>query len=70
MASQPMSEKIEIDLEFEWLLCLSSTFQTSRRPYMAGAARANRPQRFPRTRDREFFEREWKRALRFARNEL
>jgi len=70
MAHPTMPNKIETELEFEWLLCLASTLQASRLPRPAKAARANRPLRFPRTSSRKFFEREWKRVLRFARNEL
>jgi hypothetical protein len=70
MASQAISNNFETELEFEWLLCLASTLQASRPPHLAKAARANRPLRFPRTRNRRFLEKEWKKALSFARNEF
>jgi hypothetical protein len=70
MPYSTIPNKIETDLEFEWLLCLASTLQASRRPHLAKAARREHPLRFPRTSNRKFFEREWKRALSFARNEL
>jgi hypothetical protein len=70
MASHAVPNIVESDLEFEWLLCLASTFQASRRPQLAKVAKTNRPLRFPRTRNRKLFEKEWKRVLSFARSEL
>jgi hypothetical protein len=70
MVSRTIPKVIETELEFEWLLCLTSTLQASRCPRLGEAARAMRPLRFPRTSSRKFFEREWKKALSFVRSEL
>jgi hypothetical protein len=67
MASRTIPNKIENDLEFEWLLCLSSTLQASERPHSAAAGQLKLPTEFRRTSNRRFFEREWKKALGFAR---
>lgn len=67
MASRTIPNKIENDLEFEWLLCLSNTFQASQRPHLAAANQLKLPTQFRRTSNRRFFEREWKKALNFAR---
>jgi hypothetical protein len=68
VSSQPKSHMIEIDLEFEWLLCLASMLQASQRQHLNKAFEAKRPLRFPRTKNRQFFEREWKNVLSLARN--
>jgi len=70
MASLTVPNKIEADLEFEWLLCLASTLQASERPHLAEASQLKLPMQFRRTSNRKFFEREWKKALSFARSEL
>jgi hypothetical protein len=67
MASRTIPNKIENDLEFEWLLCLSSTLQASERPDLAAANQLRLPTQFRRTSNRRFFEREWKKALSVAR---
>ena len=70
MSSQLKSKMIENDLELEWLLCLASTFQASQRSRPNEPFEAKRPLRFPRTKNRQLFEREWKNELSLARNEL
>ena len=67
MAFRTIPNKIETDLQFEWLLCLSSTLQASERPHLAEASQLKLPVQFRRTSNRRFFEREWKKALSFAR---
>jgi hypothetical protein len=67
MASRTIPNKIESDLQFEWLLCLASTLQASERPQLAAANQLRLPTQFRRTGNRRFFEREWKKALSFAR---
>ena len=59
---------IENDLEFEWLLCLASTHQACQSPDRNKVFEAKRPLRFPRTKNRQFFEREWKNVINLARN--
>ena len=70
MVSRTIPNKIEDDLEFEWLLCLASTLQASERPRLAEASQIKLPMQFRRTSNRKFLEREWKKALSFARSEL
>ena len=63
------SNKIEDDLEFEWLLCLASTLKASQcvRPIEAGEA-LRRPG-FLRTKNRKFLESECKKAFNRASRE-
>jgi hypothetical protein len=68
--SRAISNQIGTELEFEWLLCLATAFQTSQRPHLAEASGSKLPMQFRRTRNRKFFEREWKKALSFARIQL
>ena len=70
MAFRTIPNKIETDLEFEWLLCLASTLQASERPRLAEASQLKLPMQFRQTKNRKFFQREWKKALSFARSEL
>jgi hypothetical protein len=70
MTSRTIPNKIETDLEFEWLLCLASTLQVSQRPQLTKASQLRLPMQFRRTRNRKFFEREWRKAVSFARSEL
>lgn len=67
MASRIFPNKIESDLQFEWLLCLASTLQASERRRLAEASQLKLPTQFRQTSHRKFFEREWKKALSFAR---
>jgi hypothetical protein len=70
MSSQLKSNTMESDLELEWLFCLASTFQTSQRPHPNKAIEIWRPLRFPRTKNRQFIMREWKKALSLAQNQI
>jgi hypothetical protein len=67
MAFWTIPNKIESDLQFEWLICLASTLQASERPHQAKASQLKLPTQFRRTSHRKFFEREWKKAVSFAR---
>jgi hypothetical protein len=70
MTFRTIPNKIDTDLQFEWLLCLASTLQASERPHLGQASQLKLPPHFRRTNHRKFFEREWKKAHSFARAEL
>jgi hypothetical protein len=66
---QLKSDKIDHNLEFEWLLCLANRFQTSQclRPTEVRGIR--RPEEFPHINDQQFFGRESEGAVNVERKE-
>ncbi len=54
MPSQLKSNKIRDDLEFEWMLCLASTFKAAQCPHLTEAGEARRHPEFPCPKNRKF----------------
>ena len=55
MPSQLNPDKLDHDLEFEWLLCLASTLQSARRFRPAEVGETRRPGGLPRIKNHHFF---------------
>jgi len=67
--SQLKSNKIRDDLEFEWMLCLASTFKAAQWPHPTGAGGARRRPEFPRPKNRKFLGSKGKKAFNRAPKE-
>jgi hypothetical protein len=67
MSTHLKSNKIKDDLEFEWLLCVARALTASQRQQPPEVAEAQRPARFPGTKNRKFIERALKKAFHRAR---
>jgi hypothetical protein len=70
MPSQLKSKKVQGDLEFEWLLCLASTLESSQRIQRNEAGEAPRRRGFPRGKNQTLFESVFKKALDLVRKEF
>jgi len=70
MSSHLKSNKINDDLEFEWLICLASALTTSQRQHSPEVAKALRPPGFPGAKHRKVVGRELKKGFHHARKEL
>jgi len=66
MRSPLNSKRVKDDQEFEWLLCLASTLESSQRMLPTGAGGAPR-QGLPGGKDQTLFERMLKKAFDLAR---
>jgi len=67
--SQLKSNKIRDDLEFEWMLCLASTFKAAQCPHPTLAGEARRRPEFPRPKNRKFLGSKGKKAFNGAPKE-
>ena len=63
MPSPHKSPTIEDDLTFEWLLCLASTVEVSKRLQVTGVSEAPRHEEFPHTENRKFAQTMGKKAI-------
>jgi hypothetical protein len=70
MSSQLQSKNVMDDLEFEWLLCLASTLESSQRIHPGEAGEALRRWGVPRNKNRNLFESVFKKAFDPARKEM
>ena len=57
------SPTMEDDLAFEWLLCLASTVEASKRLGLTEVSEAPRYQEFPHTKNRKFVKTEGKKGI-------
>ena len=67
MRSPLNSKRVKDDQEFEWLLCLASTLESSQRMLPTGAGEVTRRRGLPRRKDQTLFEKMLKKAFDLAR---
>jgi len=67
MPSPLKSKRVKDDVEFEWLLCLASTLESSQRVLPTEAGEAPRPRGLPGVKNQKLFESMLKKAFDLAR---
>jgi hypothetical protein len=67
MRSPLNSKRVKDDQEFEWLLCLASTLESSQRLLPTGAGEVTRRRGLPGRKDQTLFEKMLKKAFDLAR---